>query len=149
MLLVAWAQGGCAASLLNACAAGDTEAVRSLLQSGHHANEAFPLIGTKPLMLAAAYGHVETAKLLLASGADVNASDATGWTALHAGAYKGDAALVTLLLERGAIQSPGRWFLQSPQRIAEMLGHQDVVDLLQGSRPSAGTSTPAAATPSP
>ena len=123
-------QSACSVPLLNASASGDTKAVLNLLQKGHDVNEGFPLVGTRPLMLAAAYGHTETARVLLDAGADVNAKDLTGWTALHAGAFNGDASIVSLLLERGAVQGKPHWFLQSPGKIAEMLDHKDLVPLL-------------------
>jgi ankyrin repeat protein len=93
-------------------------------------------------MLAAMYGHAETARVLLDAGADVNAEDLTGWTALHAAAFKGDASTVSLLLERGAIQGKAYWFLQSPTSIAEMLAHKDIVPLLRQTEASAGNIVP-------
>ena len=80
---------------------------------------------------AAAQGHVVTVKALLDAGADVNAADFTGWTALHAAAYRGDKQIISLLLGRGAIAPPPSWYLQSPCEMAEKLGHQDVVPLLK------------------
>ncbi|HJT19667.1 MAG TPA: ankyrin repeat domain-containing protein [Nitrospira sp.] len=130
--MVLLSQVGCAVPLLSASASGDTKAVLLLLDEGHHANESFPVIGTRPLMLAAAHGHRETVEALLDAGADVNAEDLTGWTALHAGAYKGDIPTVSLLLERGARPKKARWFLKSPSNIAEMLDHQDLVPILRG-----------------
>ena len=76
-----------------------------LLHEGHHANEARPIVGTRPLMLDAAYGHAEIAQALLDAGGDVNAEDLTGWTALHAGAFHGDVAVVSLLLARGGLNN--------------------------------------------
>lgn len=125
------AQGGCVMSLLNASAAEDTKALVVLLHDGHNANDAFPLIGTRPLMVAAANGHIETVKVLLEAGADINAEDLTGWTALHAGAFNGDAAIVSLLLAHGAVPSKARWFLQTPAKIAERLDHKDILPLLE------------------
>lgn len=124
-------QSACSVPLLNASASGDTKTVLRLLQQGHDVNEGFPLVGTRPLMLAAAYGHAETVRVLLGAGADVNAEDLTGWTALHAGAFKGDALIVSLLLERGALPRVPHWFLESPSSIAEMLGHKELLPLLQ------------------
>lgn len=137
-------QSACAVPLLNASASGDTKTVLSLLQKGHDVNEGFPLVGTRPLMLATAHGHAETARVLLDAGADVNAEDLTGWTALHAGAFKGDARIVSLLLERGALPRPAHWFLESPLRIAEMLGHKDLLELLRRAPPAAADNVPAA-----
>jgi len=124
-------QSACSVPLLNASASGDTKTVLSLLQEGHDANESFPFVGTRPLTLAAAYGHAETARVLLDAGADVNAEDLTGWTALHAGAFKGDAPIVSLLLERGARPRTAHWFLESPLSIAKRLDHKDLLELLR------------------
>jgi ankyrin repeat protein len=130
--LAAWTTG-CAVPLLNASANGDSDYVAELLRQGHHANEKFPLIGTRPLILAAAAGHNETVKTLLEAGADVNAKDCTGWTALHAGAYGGNADVVSLLLKYGAVSNERGWFLNSPVDIAEALNHKEVTDLLRES----------------
>ena len=119
------------ASLLNAAGSGDTRSVVEILQEGGDVNAAFPVVGTRALMVAAAHGHVNTVKALLNAGADVNAADFTGWTALHAAAYKGDKQIISLLLGRGAIAPPPTWYLQSPGEMAEKLGHQDVVPLLK------------------
>jgi len=102
-----------------------------ILQEGGDVNAAFPLVGTRALMVAAAQGHVDTVKALLDAGADANAADFTGWTALHAAAYRGDKQIILLLLGRGAIAPPPSWYLQSPLEMAEKLGHQDVVPLLK------------------
>lgn len=135
-------QSACSVPLLNASASGYTNTVRSLLQEGHDANEGFPLVGTRPLMLAAAHGHAETVRVLLDAGADVNAEDLTGWTALHAGAFNGDASIVALLLERGALSSRAHWFLESPLHIAEKLGHKDLLELLRRAPPTAADNVP-------
>lgn len=139
-------QFGCAVPLLNAAASGDTKIVLVLLQEGHDVNKGFPFVGTRPLMLAAAYGHAETARVLLDAGADVNAEDLTGWTALHAGAFRGDPATVSLLLERGAFPRTTHWFLESPLSIAETLGHKELLPLLRGIEPCNLVSPPMTST---
>jgi ankyrin repeat protein len=53
------------------------------------------------LVVAAHSGHGEVARLLLARGADPNAS-AAGYTALHAAILRGDPELATSLVSRGA-----------------------------------------------
>jgi ankyrin repeat protein len=55
-----------------------------------------------PLIRAAECGHREIARLLLARGAEPNAVDAEGRTALAAAAEYGDPELVRLLLDAGA-----------------------------------------------
>ncbi|HUH06295.1 MAG TPA: ankyrin repeat domain-containing protein [Egibacteraceae bacterium] len=56
----------------------------------------------QPLHSAAAGGHVVVAGMLLQRGAEVDARQHGGWTALHAAAQHGDTALCELLLRYGA-----------------------------------------------
>ena len=60
-----------------------------------------PLGGFTPLLFAARHGDVESARLLLAAGADVNDAAADGISVLVLAAHSGHAALVDFLLERG------------------------------------------------
>ena len=125
---------GCAMPLLHAASSGDATRVRELLGNGHHANEALPIVGTRPLIVASGSGHVETVAALLEAGADIDAQDMTGWTALHAAAFNGDYATVSLLVERGALAGETRWYRKSPADIARMLGHAKIVDMLQSAQ---------------
>lgn len=124
----------CAVPLLRASSSGDTTRVRYLLENGHHANEAFSLIGISPLLLASASGQVETVAVLLDAGADIDAQDSTGWTALHAAAFNGDYATTSLLVQRGPLARETRWYRYSPAEIAAMLGHVNIVPVLEGAR---------------
>jgi len=56
--------------------------------------------GQTPLMLAAAFGHVESVRMLIAGGADVRAAGSGGVTALHLAAD--NATKTRLLLDAGA-----------------------------------------------
>ncbi len=58
--------------------------------------------GSTPLLFAARVGDVESARLLLASGADVNDALPDGASALVVAAHSGHGALGALLLEKGA-----------------------------------------------
>jgi ankyrin repeat protein len=61
-------------------------------------------------------------ELLLDRGADVNATDYTGWTPLHAAIYGGHAEVVQLLLERGAhFERSHHWYLASPLALADSM----------------------------
>ena len=122
---------GCTFPLIYVAADEDSKAVLALLEKGADANAPFPIVGTRALMVAAAHGHTDTVRALLDAGADVNAKDFTGWTALHAAAFKGDHEIVQLLLEHGGIPGKASWFIRSPSGIAEGLGHKDIVPLLK------------------
>ena len=65
-------------------------------------NRQIPHGGDTALMFAARVGDFESAKLLVAAGADVNDRDAWGVSALVLAAHSGYGGLVRLLLERGA-----------------------------------------------
>ncbi|MFI7698849.1 ankyrin repeat domain-containing protein [Nonomuraea sp. NPDC049480] len=86
--------------LYRAALNGETDTVGKLLAGG-----ADPDRGDEeglPLCAAAAWDRYDTAKTLLTSGADVNARESGGWTALHWAAANGQAATAELLIEAGA-----------------------------------------------
>jgi ankyrin repeat protein len=72
--------------------------IRALLVSGASANCA----GGLPLRIAAWKCSAEAARLLLEHGADVNAPEDNGWTALHSAAMHGRHEIVGILLAAGA-----------------------------------------------
>jgi uncharacterized protein len=61
-----------------------------------------PLGGSTPLLFAARSNDVESAKLLVAAGADVNDAEADGNTALIVAAHSGNASLAMFLLDKKA-----------------------------------------------
>jgi ankyrin repeat protein len=102
-----------ATPFLLAAMAGDAPVMRLLLEKG-----ADPALatnqGTTPLMMAAGVtaiqgvdrvspdGALEAVKICLELGADVNAANAAGETALHGAVFRGSNAIIQLLAERGA-----------------------------------------------
>jgi ankyrin repeat protein len=93
--------------------ATDVEAMKLLVTRGADPN--IPsLEGVTPLMASAGLGWtgnqhrtvpdswLPAVKLCLELGAELNARDVFNYTALHAAAYRGDNALVTFLVEKGA-----------------------------------------------
>jgi ankyrin repeat protein len=83
---------------------GNREAVEALLAGGAKVNLASrETMKVTPLHSAAAAKELEIARLLIASGADVNARQAEmGFTPLHEAAGNGNVEFVQLLIEKGA-----------------------------------------------
>src|SRR5262249_54753750 len=71
---------------------GDIDSARILLAAGADVNEATPKDGTA-LVVAAASGREEFSNFLLENGADPNAADAYGVTALHYAIRRGIAGI--------------------------------------------------------
>lgn len=94
-----------------------------------------------PLLAASARGDAEAVRTALAQGADVNAVDAAGRSALMLAAQRGDAVLVRLLLATGADpQRTDRNGLNAAAH-ARRAGHLDLAPLLDGAPqpPAPGT----------
>ena len=81
---------------------GDVAALERLAAEGASLDDPEPDSSTTPLAWTALHGHVAAAKWLLDNGAEVNALNADGSTALHSAAFMGQAEIVQLMLERGA-----------------------------------------------
>lgn len=83
--------------------------------------------GSTPLHCAARSGNVHLARLLLGSGADLQACDQLRRTPLHWAAYSGSVGIVDLLIEHGinvrAVDDFGRTALH----LAAIRGYEDVV----------------------
>src|SRR5258705_6269852 len=80
-----------------------TDAVRALLNQGAQIDARSSNALRIPALHAAAAGRaLEAGKLLLDRGANVTASQHSGWTALHAAAQTGDVAFARTLVEGGA-----------------------------------------------
>ncbi len=79
-------------ALMFAARSGDIETTSQLLKAGADVNEATAEHGT-PLVIASAGGHEDLALFLLSKGADPEASDENGVTALHHAFQNGLASL--------------------------------------------------------
>ena len=101
--------GGAAAAARRAAAAADADAQQDVIIAGLVGGGSG---GLTPLVFAAREGDVETAKVLLDAGADINQTTEYGWTPLLVATNNRNYKLAAMLLERGAnpnIANKGGW----------------------------------------
>ncbi|XP_078141578.1 uncharacterized protein kank4 [Centroberyx gerrardi] len=133
------------AALTAADSPDDLEVALQLLRKGD-VNARSSQAGQTALMLAVSHGRVAMVKLLLSSGADVNAQDRDGSTALMCACEHGHTHIARLLLETGRCDpSLTDKNGQTAQSAATGASHQDIVDLLKA-HADAGASEPPSAT---
>ena len=142
-LLAAGAKPDAAAVGL-AARSGNLDALQALLAHKAPVNESYFRRGafgqgyTTPLHDAVDGGHVESVRLLLGKGADVNAIPSFGSTALRVAVAAGRVEIVRVLLEAGA--DPGRKGLDGVSAVDEAVarGNRDagIVELLNNARPT-------------
>jgi ankyrin repeat protein len=115
-----------------AAAFAGPDAVRLLLEHGAHAHQVSRNPQrNQPLHAAVTLGDSEEAvRLLLEAGADVNATQAGGFTALHQAAASGKLEIIAVLLEHGARRDARCDQGKLPCDYARERGHATVVELL-------------------
>ncbi len=103
------------------------EDVSSYVESGHDIS-LLRADGNPPLHMAARKGYMKVADYLLQHGADINAKDPVGWTALHHAVYANDVDMVRLLMDNGAERhhQAGMGSV-TPGWIASQEGYDDIV----------------------
>jgi ankyrin repeat protein len=87
-----------------------------------------------PLLVAAANNCVDTVRVLLDKGADVNAKDGDGWTPLIKAASGGFTDLAHLLLDRGADIDVADKLERTASMYAAMPGHEAIAALFKEAR---------------
>jgi uncharacterized protein len=127
-----FARHGAKPDVFEASALGDLETVRRLVSGDQSLVNAFAADGFYPLGLAAYFGHPAIVEFLLKNGADVKlaARNAQEVTALHAGASRGGAEIVKMLLEAGADPNVKQERGFVPLHSAAANGNVAVVELL-------------------
>ncbi len=93
---------GVATTFFDAVALGDTNQIAATLATNRELANAPHVEGYSVLMLAAKAKQRESARMLIANGADVAAKGPQGWTALHVACNFGAAGVVEELLRAGA-----------------------------------------------
>jgi len=93
---------GGALDLWEAARAGDLGVIERRLASGVSVNALDGKLGLTPLSWAAISGRAEAVELLIQRGANVNAVNRDGGTALHGAAFLGHVKAVDLLVQNGA-----------------------------------------------
>jgi len=130
-LAAARTHDGFTALHLTAFFAGDPESAGLLLAHGAQPGAvADNPTRVTPLNSAAARGHVAIVRLLLDHGAEVDATQAGGYTALHSAALHGAVELVEVLLHAGADPACAAEDGRAPAALAREGGQQRVLDRL-------------------
>lgn len=80
---------------------GYTEVVRELVKAGARIEDPIDQFGTTPLMHAVRNGKAETVQALLDLGAQVNAKDTSGKTALARAREEGNSEVIEILVKAG------------------------------------------------
>ncbi|XDV44971.1 hypothetical protein PO909_013165, partial [Leuciscus waleckii] len=115
----------------------DTKAAVLLLQNDHNADVESKMMvnrttesGFTPLHIAAHYGNINVATLLLNRGAAVDFQARNDITPLHVASKRGNANMVRLLLERGARIDARTKDGLTPLHCGARSGHEQVVEML-------------------
>lgn len=115
-----------------AAAFGGADAVRALIDLGADPNQrSRNALDNTPLHACVAISHSpEIVRMLLDAGADIDAAQHGGFTALHSAAFNGSTEVVRLLLERGANRELQTDDAQTAADLAREKGHREIAALL-------------------
>ncbi|KAA0162206.1 hypothetical protein FNF28_04810 [Cafeteria roenbergensis] len=102
MAAAAMSEGEAGKALWNAAKAGNVEEATRLLEAGAPVSWADQRFRWSPFAIAALSERLPLMRLLLEHGADLEAKDQSGQTALIMSAANGKADVMALLLEHGA-----------------------------------------------
>ena len=122
-------------SIHEAAEDGDIKRVKQHLVEGVDVNAKYK-DGWTPLHMAAEGGHREIVDLLIAKGADINATagaggDGEGWTPLHEAAEEGHKKVVGLLILKGADINVKNGDGRTPLDLAIKHKNAEIADILR------------------
>ncbi len=104
---------------IGSAGSGDMKTMVDMLEHGVDINARSLFGGPTALIVAARYGHIEIVKTLLARGAEVNAEDHYGQTALYF-AKKNSKIKVIEMLEAAGGTSPPVKKVDTPQPLSDV-----------------------------
>lgn len=113
----------------------DTATFQSRIQNLSDANALRADNNKTVLMYACWVGNLEAVKYLVSRGADVNAQDSGGATALHLSAWKGNVPIALYLIENGASGQIMSKEGMSALDIALMQGNNEIADAISKAAP--------------
>ena len=115
-----------------ACALGRQELVAQGLRQDRKLIESYSRDGFTPLGLAVFFGHLEIARTLVASGADVNrpSRNSIRVSPLHSAVASGSIQLLDLLLSNGAAPNAVECLEATPLHSAAASGNREMIEKL-------------------
>ena len=137
---------GCTPSLHDVIGLGDMELAAQMLAADPALAASENELGKQPLQYAVYYNQAEALDLLRDAGADLNAADKTGMTALHVAARFGRRATLWLLAQGVDFQRPDV-FGDLPSHTAAIYGQDRVIKALHKAGDPLTTKNEAGLTP--
>lgn len=131
LILVLGFCSGCAPSLHDVIGIGDNEQVAAMIRTDPSRVSDTNELGKQPLQYAVSFRNRAAMDLLVDAGADVNAADGTGLTALHVAAMLGLQEEAQWLLDHGADMHQPDHFGDLPSHTAAIYGQGGVIKVLR------------------
>ena len=122
------------AMLWDACQTGNLGQVKAALAQGADVNgldQRRSRTGRRPLNWAAWHGYTQIIGVLLEQGADINATNISGFTALHHAVENGSKNAVKVLLAAGADPQLANKKGRTPFQTAKNMGRNEILSLLR------------------